>query len=265
MKKEIRKVIMQVMDNIISQYINQLKEHRDKADFKYPETVASENNYVRTCRFNNVIRCDKGIAFAGNIRNNLDKILYKKSGWTRKGLIKKYHDNADDNIVYNQDLNSAIENSVADNVYMVLDTFGLSVERIMPTILGYALLKKQNEFENDVVMNQENDNIVDCCKLTCNYGKDTNFDILQGLDSEVRLLLNMDSIYNDLNKYFTKAIPEDLTKEEKLIRLHKVFTDLDNLISIGSIVVDNSKNSGMYQRIYSNYKLSLENEFENEM
>ena len=82
MKESSRKTAIKVVENLLIQYINQLKNYRAWAETEFKSGIKYEDN---------VVKCDNGIAYAERILGNLDQVLNRNVVWQRKELVQKFH------------------------------------------------------------------------------------------------------------------------------------------------------------------------------
>lgn len=182
MKSDIQNLILKCVREILNQYISQLKAHQKQA------AIIFKNGYQWE---DNVIKCGKGIEYAKNIKNNLDVVVFSKDDWTKKDLIKEFH-NMGEKGRANLRIRTSNPRQIAKNIQETLESMGIRTWELFPSILGYCL----DRAERELLGNDEKSEPYrgDFGKLGVNYGKTKDFDILRGTD-HLQFNVDMEKFY----------------------------------------------------------------------
>lgn len=204
MKREDKRLLLAVVGNVMDQYVSRLKEHRELADEKFVAKTSYARDY-------NVVKCSKGIDYAERIMDNLEAVLFRDKVWHRKELISVFHDKEYSKDSIGDWATTNEENTVANNVLVVLGSMGIDAADIFATIVGYTSLRGREE----LLQGGEWKEAVNSGKfgqLGINYGKPRDFAILFGTDKtdmEIDLttpyLILRRSLMNRVRNYGSKG------------------------------------------------------------
>ena len=176
MKKEEKKLIVAVVGNILTQYLNILREHEKLSEEKF----TAKSGYGYAC---NVDKCSKGIRYAERIMDNLPEVLFRNKLWTRKELNSVFHNkeyNAE--TVANEWNYTSDENMIANNMIIVLESIGgMRATEIFSSLIGYTAMRAEAELV-ECGKWEKGVERADFGKIGVNYGKTKDYDVLFGTD-----------------------------------------------------------------------------------
>ena len=196
MENNRRKVIIQMVDNILEQYIAQLEAHKEWSVSNYQEgTLKYEEN---------VVKCNSGILYAQRIRKHLDAILTCKKAWTRKELVYRFSRGYSDTYLPFDANKKPKHNVFAQNIEELLNSMGIRTWEMLPSLSGYVLDRNRHESGALSLDKKPAVHEINLGKLTVNYGKTRDFDVFDNVPS-ANFKLNLKPIYKIAKEqYFNK-------------------------------------------------------------